>query len=129
MKLNPHRSLLLAVPVVALFALSAPARAEPVKPVATSLKANETAILLVDFQANFVSPDGAWYRKFAEHYAKGCQTTHYSWFLDIPLSFPNDTVGPAHRATFADGGPAVLYYDPTNPGALIGQKIRKQRGC
>lgn len=70
MKLNPHRSLLLALPLVALFALSTPARAEPVKPVATSLKANETAILLVDFQANFVSPDGAWYRKFSEHYAK-----------------------------------------------------------
>jgi nicotinamidase-related amidase len=70
MKFNPHRSLVIALPVAAMVALSAPARAEPVKPVATSLKANETAILLVDFQANFVSPDGAWYRKFAEHYAK-----------------------------------------------------------
>ena len=24
----------------------------------------------MDFQANFVSPDGVWYAKFAEHYAK-----------------------------------------------------------
>jgi nicotinamidase-related amidase len=37
---------------------------------AKSIKAEETAILLVDFQANFVSPDGAWYGKFAQHYEK-----------------------------------------------------------
>ena len=53
-----------------MLALSAPARAEPLPPVAQSIKAAETAILLVDFQANFVSPDGAWYGKFAAHYAK-----------------------------------------------------------
>src|SRR5215470_533458 len=56
--------------VVAMLALSGPARAEPVLPMAKNVKAEETAILLVDFQANFVSPDGAWYGKFAEHYAK-----------------------------------------------------------
>jgi ureidoacrylate peracid hydrolase len=66
---SPHR-LLIALPVVAMFALSAPAWAEAVKSVAKSIKPEETAILLVDFQANFVSPDGAWYPKFAEHYAK-----------------------------------------------------------
>ena len=55
---------------VVMLALSAQARAEPLPPVAKSIKAEETAILLVDFQANFVSPDGAWYGKFAEHYAK-----------------------------------------------------------
>jgi ureidoacrylate peracid hydrolase len=69
-KLNPRHSLLIALPVVAMFALSAAAWAEAVKPAAKSLKPEETAILLVDFQANFVSPDGAWYRKFADHYAK-----------------------------------------------------------
>ena len=56
--------------VLALLTLVARAQAEPVPPVAKSIKANETAILLVDFQANFVSPDGAWYGKFAEHYKK-----------------------------------------------------------
>jgi ureidoacrylate peracid hydrolase len=66
---SPHQ-LLIALPVVAMFTLSAPAWAEAVKPVAKSIKPEETAILLVDFQANFVSPDGAWYPKFAEHYAK-----------------------------------------------------------
>ena len=55
---------------VAMLALLVPARAEPVVPAAKSIKAEETAILLVDFQANFVSPDGAWYGKFKEHYAK-----------------------------------------------------------
>ena len=55
---------------IVMLALSVSARAEPLPPVAQSLKAAETAILLVDFQNNFVSPDGAWYAKFAEHYAK-----------------------------------------------------------
>jgi nicotinamidase-related amidase len=55
---------------ILMLALSMPARAEPVPPAAQSIKAEETAILLVDFQANFVSPDGAWYKKFADHYAK-----------------------------------------------------------
>jgi nicotinamidase-related amidase len=56
--------------MLAMFTFLAPARAEPVSPPATSLKADETAILLVDFQANFVAPDGAWFGKFKEHYAK-----------------------------------------------------------
>jgi len=56
-KLNPYHRLLIALPVVAMFALSMPAWAEAVKPVTKSLKPEETAILLVDFQANFVSPD------------------------------------------------------------------------
>ncbi len=61
---------LVVASVVAVVSLFAQARAEPVVPVAKSIKAEETAILLVDFQANFVAPDGAWYGKFAEHYAK-----------------------------------------------------------
>src|SRR5580704_16871969 len=56
--------------VLALLTLVARAQAEPVPPVAKSIKAEDTAILLVDFQANFVSPDGAWCGKFKEHYAK-----------------------------------------------------------
>jgi nicotinamidase-related amidase len=62
--------LTIAAPVIATFSLLAQANAEPVPPPAKSLKAEETAILLVDFQANFVAPDGAWYGKFAEHYKK-----------------------------------------------------------
>ena len=60
----------LAAALAALLSLLVPAEAEPVPPLAKSIKAEETAILLVDFQANFVSPEGAWYGKFAPHYAK-----------------------------------------------------------
>ena len=60
----------IAALLAALLSFLAPARAEPVPPPAKSIKADDTAILLVDFQANFVSPDGAWYGKFAEHYKK-----------------------------------------------------------
>src|SRR5437879_11003421 len=35
-----------------------------------SLKAEETAIILVDFQANFVHPEGAWYGRFKPVYEK-----------------------------------------------------------
>ena len=58
-KSNPGFRLQIAVSVVAMLALLAQAQAEPVVPPAKSIKAEETAILLVDFQANFVSPDGA----------------------------------------------------------------------
>jgi ureidoacrylate peracid hydrolase len=60
----------IAMSVAAMLATLGVAQPEPVPPPAKSLKADETAILLVDFQANFVSPDGAWYGKFKEHYAK-----------------------------------------------------------
>ena len=69
-KVIPSYWLQIAVSVIAMLALLAPAQAEPVAPAAKSIKAEETAILLVDFQGNFVSPDGAWYQKFAEHFAK-----------------------------------------------------------
>jgi nicotinamidase-related amidase len=113
MKLNPHRSLLLALPVVAFFALSTPARAEPVKPVATSLKANETAILLVDFQANFVSPDGAWYPKFAEHYAK-------SRMLERTVELVGKARAKGVLIVHITEGYTQDYreLDPTNPGAF-----------
>ena len=69
-RITPGYRSAIAASVVAMLTLFAPARAEPVPPPAKSLKADETAILLVDFQANFVSPDGAWFGKFKEHYAK-----------------------------------------------------------
>jgi ureidoacrylate peracid hydrolase len=69
-KIAPGHRFAIVAFVVAMLTLLAQARAEPVPPPAKSLKADETAILLVDFQANFVSPDGAWYGKFKEHYAK-----------------------------------------------------------
>src|SRR5438105_1453857 len=47
-------------------ALAQPALPEPPK----TLKAEETAIILVDFQANFVHPEGAWYSRFKPTYDK-----------------------------------------------------------
>lgn len=49
------------------------AQAQPqvVPPPPSSLKASETAVILVDFQGNFVNPDGAWYQKFKPDYDKG----------------------------------------------------------
>ena len=41
---------------------------QPVSP--KSLRAEETAIILVDFQANFVHPEGAWYARFKPVYDK-----------------------------------------------------------
>ena len=51
-------------------ALTGPVAAQQATPPPASLKPAETAILLVDFQANFTSPEGAWYSKFKEHYEK-----------------------------------------------------------
>jgi hypothetical protein len=50
-KSNPGFRLQIAVSVVAMLAVLAQAQAEPVVPPAKSIKAEETAILLVDFQA------------------------------------------------------------------------------
>jgi nicotinamidase-related amidase len=62
--------LTLGLLTLGLLAVGGAARAEPVLPAAKNLKAEETAILLVDFQGNFVAPDGAWYGKFGPHFAK-----------------------------------------------------------
>ena len=35
-----------------------------------TLKAEETAIILVDFQANFTHPEGTWYNRFKPVYDK-----------------------------------------------------------
>src|SRR4029077_3171850 len=67
---NPICRFQIAASAVALLTFLVQAQAEPVPPPAKSIKAEETAILLVDFQANFVSPDGALYGKFAQHYEK-----------------------------------------------------------
>ena len=47
------------------------AQPQSVPPLPTSLKASETAVILVDFQGNFTNPDGVWYPKFKPYYDKG----------------------------------------------------------
>jgi len=59
----------IAMLVLALTASHASAQDVPLPE--KSIKASETAIILVDFQGNFVNPDGAWYAKFKPDYDKG----------------------------------------------------------
>ena len=56
--------LVAAAPVAALAAPEVP-------PPPKTLKASETAIILIDFQGNFVNPNGTWYGKFKAQYDKG----------------------------------------------------------
>lgn len=98
----------IAVSVVAMLTVFAQAQAEPVMPAPKSIKAEETAILLVDFQANFVSPDGAWYQKFAEHFAK-------TRMLERTV----ELVGKARAKGITEGYTSdYRELDPTNPGGF-----------
>jgi len=124
--------------VLALLTLVARVQAEPVPPVAKSIKADETAILLVDFQANFVSPDGAWYGKFAEHYkktrmldrivelvrkarAKGVLVVHItegytSDYRELDASNPGMFHrGQIGRGAWKVGSKEAAYYEPLKP--------------
>ena len=138
-KSNPRFRLQIAVPVVAMLALLAQAQAEPVVPPAKSIKAEETAILLVDFQANFVSPDGAWYQKFAQHYAKtrmlertvelvGKARAKGVLIVHITEGYTSDyrELDPANpgmfhrgqisRGAWKIGSKEAAYYEPLKPG-------------
>ena len=108
------------VSVVAMLALVAQARAEPLPPVAQSIKAEATAILLVDFQANFVSPDGAWYRKFAEHYAK-------TRMLERTVELVKKARAKGVLVVHITEGYTQDYreLDPTNPGAFHRGQINR----
>jgi nicotinamidase-related amidase len=98
---------------VAGLALSAQAWAEPLPPVAKSIRAEETAILLVDFQGNFVSPDGAWYGKFAEHFAK-------TRMLERTVELVKKARAKGVLIVHITEGYTQDYreLDPTNPGAF-----------
>jgi ureidoacrylate peracid hydrolase len=105
---------------VVMLALSAQARAEPLPPVAQSIKAAETAILLVDFQANFVSPDGAWYGKFAAHYAK-------TRMLERTVELVKKARAKGALVVHITEGYTHDYreLDPTNPGAFHRGQINR----
>ena len=64
------RSIVVAA-FAAAVAFAVPSAAQtPVPPAPKSIKAEETAIVLIDFQGNFVSPDGAWYAKYKDYFEK-----------------------------------------------------------
>jgi len=105
-----------------------------------TLKAEETAIILVDFQANFVHPEGAWYGRFKPIYdktrmlertvelvkaarAKGVGVIHvtegYSQdYRELDWTNP----GAFHRnqilrKAWKIGSKEAAYYEPLKPGA------------
>src|SRR5882672_11731364 len=119
-KLIPGYRLAVAASAVAMLALLAPAQAEPVAPAAKSIKAEDTAILLVDFQANFVSPDGAWYAKFAEHYAK-------TRMLERTVELVKKARAKGVLVVHITEGYTQDYreLDPTNPGAFHRGQINR----
>jgi ureidoacrylate peracid hydrolase len=112
-KLTWSYRLQIVTAAVAMLALFAQAQSEPLPPVAQSIKAEETAILLVDFQANFVSPDGAWYGKFAEHYAK-------TRMLERTVELVKKARAKGVLIVHITEGYTQDYreLDPTNPGAF-----------
>ena len=102
------------------------------------IKAEETAILLVDFQANFVSPEGTWYPKFAEHYKKTRMLERIVelvkqarakgvWVVHITEGYSQDfreldpaNPGGFHRGQIARqawkiGSKEAAYYEPLRP--------------
>jgi ureidoacrylate peracid hydrolase len=120
----------IAASMVALLTFVAQAQAEPVPPPAKSIKA----------EANFVSPDGAWYGKFAQHYektrmldrivelvrkarAKGVLVVHItegytSDYRELdptnPGMFHRGQIG---RGAWKIGSKEAAYYEPLKPSA------------
>jgi ureidoacrylate peracid hydrolase len=113
--------------------------AEPLPPLATTLKPQETAILLVDFQGNFTSPDGAWYGKLKAHYekthmlertvelvkkarAKGALVVHITegYSQDYRELDPTNPGlfhrGQINRSAWKIGSKEATYYEPLKPG-------------
>lgn len=131
-----------AVGAAAGAALITPAQAQqqpgpPAPP--KSLKPEETAILLVDFQANFTHPQGTWYPKFKEHYEKTrmlertvelvqAARKRGIWVVHITEGYSQDyreldhtNPGGFHRGQLARqawkiGSPEAAYFEPLKPG-------------
>jgi len=105
---------------LAMVCMSTASRTEPLPPVATTLKASETAIILVDFQANFTSPDGAWYGKFKEHYAK-------TQMLERTVELVKKARAKGVLVVHVTEGYTQDYreLDPTNPGGFHRGQINR----
>ena len=105
-----------------------------------TLKAEETAIILVDFQANFVNPDGAWYGRFKPIYDKTRMLERVVemvkaarakgvWVIHVTEGYSQDyreldwtNPGGFHRNQIARkawkiGSKEAAYYAPLQPGA------------
>jgi nicotinamidase-related amidase len=121
----------------AVFAAAAIAQADlPAPP--KSLKAEETAIILVDFQGNFVNPEGAWYGRFKPLYDKTRMLERVVemvkaarakgvWVIHVTEGYSQDyreldstNPGAFHRNQIARnawkiGSKEAAYYEPLRP--------------
>ena len=107
------------------------------------VKAEETAIILIDFQANFTSPQGAWYGRFKDYYdktkmldrtvdlvkqarAKGIFVVHVTeGYTQDYRELDQSNHGGFHRGQLARqawkiGSPEAAYYEPLRPGPKDG---------
>ena len=104
-----------------------------------TLKAEETAIILVDFQANFVHPEGAWYGRFKPIYDKTrmlertvelvkAARAKGIWVIHVTEGYSQDyreldwtNPGAFHRnqilrKAWKIGSKEAAYYEPLKPG-------------
>ena len=132
------RAALVLIAGIACSALTSGARAQ-VPPAPTHIKAEETAIILIDFQANFVSPDGAWYTRFKDYYDKTKMLERTVemvkqarakgiWVIHVTEGYTQDyreldqtNPGGFHRGQLARqawkiGSKEAAYYEPLRPG-------------
>ena len=126
-----------AMLLTALF--TAPAIAQGPAPAPTSLKAEETALILVDFQANFTSPEGTHYPKFKEFYEKTKMLDRTVelvkqarakgvWVIHVTEGYSQDYReldrtnpgffhrGQLMRQAWKIGSKEAAYYEPLKPG-------------
>jgi ureidoacrylate peracid hydrolase len=105
------------IAIAATPALSQPTLPEPPK----SLKAEETALILVDFQANFVHPEGAWYNRFKPVYDK---TKMLDRVVDLVKTARAKGIWVIHVTEGYSQDYREL--DWTNPGAFHRNQIARQ---
>lgn len=113
------------------------ANAQEVPPIAKTIKAEETALILIDFQGNFVNPDGAWYQKFKPDFDKGMLTKTVElvnaarakgvWIIHMTEGYTSDyreldwtNPGGFHRGqllrkAWKIGSKEAAYYEPLRP--------------
>jgi ureidoacrylate peracid hydrolase len=113
------------------------AQAAEVPPLPTSIKPSETAIILIDFQANFTAPSGVWYPKFKPEFDKGMLDRTVKlvddaraksvWIVHMTEGYTQDyrevdhaNPGGFHRnqllrQAWKIGSPETAYYAPLTP--------------
>ncbi len=97
------------------------ASAADVPPPATSIKAEETALVLIDFQGNFANENGTWYPRFKEHYEK-------TRMLERTVALVKAARAKGVLVVHVTEGYTQDYreLDPTNPGGFHRSQLMRQ---